>query len=65
MQDEDRYISVKKAARLAHLTERQVTGMCSVKGSFRLRHKYTKRGKLLIHRDSLTELFLGYTGGWD
>lgn len=64
MDSKKEYISVSKAARMAGLTEKQVIGMCSQGGLMKLRHK--KEGeRILIERDSLTELFLGYTGGWD
>ena len=64
MDDKKEYISVRKAAKMAGMTEGQLIGMCSLSGPMKLRHK-KERGRILIERDSLTELCLGYTGGWD
>lgn len=65
MADRDRYITVRRAAELAMITEDQVLNMCKSGGPFKLRHITRKDGTVLIDRDSLTELFLGYVGGWD
>jgi len=61
------YVTLSRAAKIVGLTEKQLAGMCGVVvgGQHSLRYKYARNGALLIDRDSLTELFLGYTGGWD
>lgn len=64
MDDKKEYISVWKAAKMAGVTQGQIIGMCSLSVPMKLRHK-RQNGKLLIERDSLTELLLGYTEGWD